>query len=161
MDVPRIFRHQVKWTAALAGIALLVLAVPAEARPLSGEGTGEITSIDIEVIREAGGNVTQVRQLEGSLTGTIDGTFVETVTGVVHKSGRVTFRGTLTFTGTVADCGEGTFTVGVTGRAQSGLPTADATFRVINQAANTLGITGTGTLSQVGTALTYEVAYIC
>jgi hypothetical protein len=161
MDVLRVTSCRVRWTAVLVVVALFVLAVPAEARPLGGAGTGMITGLDVDVIREAGGNVTQVRQVEGVVEGAVEGTFVQTVTGVVHKSGLVTFHGTMTFTGTVEGCGEGTFTVGVTGRAQSGLPTADATFRVINQAANTLAVRGTGTLRQVGPAFTYEVAYTC
>jgi hypothetical protein len=161
MDVVRVSSYRVRWAAVLAGVALFVLAAPAEARPLSGSGTGTLTSIDVDVIREAGGNVTQVRQVEGSVDGAIEGTFVQTVTGVVHKSGLVTFHGTMTFTGTVDGCGDGTFMVGVTGRAQAGIPTADAKFRVINQATNTLGVTGTGTLHQVGPDLTYEVAYTC
>ncbi len=161
MDVPRVSSYRVLWTAVMACIALFVLAVPAEARPLAGGGTASLLPPDVSEVRIAGGNVTQIRTIDATVLGTITGTFVETVTGVTHKSGLVTFHGTITFTGAVAGCGEGTFTVGVTGRAQAGAPTADATFRVIKQATNTLAITGTGTLHQVGPAITYDVRYTC
>lgn len=145
----------------LAGLAVLLVAAPASSRPLSASGTGTITSLEVDVVRDAGGNVTQVRTLEGTVAGAITGTFTETVTGVVHASGMVTFHGTMTFDGTVEGCGDGTFTVGVTGRAQAGLPTADATFRAIGHRTNTLTITGTGTLQQVGPHITYDVRYSC
>ena len=161
MGVLRMSSYRVLWTAIFAGITMFVLAMPAEARPLSGQGTAQITGLNVTVIREAGGNVTQVRHLTAAVQGAVEGTFEQTVTGVVHTSGLVTFRGTMTFTGAVEGCGTGTFTVGVTGRAQAGTPTADATFRVINQAANTLAITGTGTLHQVGPNITYDVRYTC
>jgi hypothetical protein len=161
MPATRGFSFRVGWAAVMACLAVLGLAAPAAARPLSGSGTATITRIGIEVVREAGGNVTQVRTVEATVSGAIQGTFVQEVTGVVHKSGLVTFQGTMTFSGSVADCGEGTFMVGVTGRAQSGLPTAEATFRTINQAAATLAITGTGTLQQTGLEVTYDVRYTC
>lgn len=146
----------------VASAAALAYALPvAAAPPLSGSGTATIERVEVEVIREAGGNVTEVRQIHGTVHGAIEGTFEETVTGVVHDSGLVTFHGTMTFTGTVADCGDGTFKVGVTGRAEAGVPTAEATFRAINQAENTLPITGTGTLQQTGPNIEYDVRYTC
>jgi hypothetical protein len=148
-------------TVAVVSTAVLGPASPVAAQPLSGSGTATITRLEVETVREAGGNVTEIRQLAGTVEGAIEGTFVETVTGVVHKSGMVTFHGTMTFTGTVQGCGEGTFTVGVTGRAQSGVPTGEGTFRAIDQASNTLPITGTGTLQQTGPSIDYEVRYTC
>lgn len=148
-------------TVLAAGLAVLLVAAPASSRPLSHSGTGTITNLDVDVTRQAGGNVTQVRTVEGTVQGPITGTFVETVTGVVHASGLVTFHGTMTFEGTVDGCGDGTFTVGVTGRAQAGVPTADASFRAIGHATDTLAVTGTGTLRQVGPQLTYDVRYSC
>jgi hypothetical protein len=143
-------------------ILALLFAGPAAAGPaLTGSGTGTLTRVDIVVIREAGGNVIQERTLEGTVEGALTGTFVEQVRGVIHKSGLVTFQGTLEFTGTVAGCGDGTLTAGLTGRAQSGLPTSDASIQLINAADSTLAVTGTGGLQQVGLAVTYDVRYIC
>lgn len=148
-------------TVLSAGVAVLLLVTPAAASPPVDSGTGEITSLSVDVIRDAGGNVTQVRTVEGTVEGPITGTFVETVTGVVHKSGLVTFHGMMIFKGSVDGCGAGTFTVGVTGRAQAGVPTADATFRSIARGRQDLAITGTGTLRQVGPELRYDVRYRC
>lgn len=148
-------------TVVVAGLAVALVAAPAISKPLSDSGTGTITGLDVDITRTAGGNVTQVRTVEGTVEGPITGTFTETVTGVVHKSGLVTFHGTMTFDGTVDGCGAGTFTVGVTGRAQAGVPTADATFRAIGHRADTLAVTGTGTLRQVGPHITYDVRYSC
>ena len=145
----------------LTALTAVVVGAPASAQPLPGSGTGTITRLDVTPTKDAGGNVTQVRTVEGVVDGAISGTFVETVTGVVHASGLVTFHGTMTFEGTVAGCGEGTFVVGVTGRAQAGIPTADASFRAVDQSSNTLAITGTGSLRQVGAQLSYDVSYTC
>lgn len=161
MNLTRETARRTGSTLLIASLAAVLVAAPAASKPLSDSGTGTITSLDVDVVRSAGGNVTQVRTVEGTVAGPITGTFVETVTGVVHKSGLVTFHGTMTFHGNVDGCGEGTFTVGVTGRAQAGVPTADATFRAIGRSTNTLAITGTGTLQQVGPQITYDVRYTC
>lgn len=129
--------------------------------PQHGSGTGVITSLVITSSRTAGSNIIQTRRLEGIATGTLEGTFVEEVSGVIHGSGLVTFHGTLEFTGTVADCGSGTISGTLRGTGQAGLPTSETRFSVTNQASNTLRVTGTGTMSQVGPALTYEIQYKC
>lgn len=161
MNVGRILSFRILLAMLVTGITALVLGAPATAQPLTGSGTGTITRLDVDIVREAGGNVTEVRTVEGVVEGAINGTFVETVTGVVHKSGLVTFHGTMTFEGVVSGCGQGTFMVGVTGRAQAGVPTADASFRVVGQPTDTLAITGTGSLRQVGAQLSYDVRYHC
>jgi hypothetical protein len=148
--------------ALMAAVGLLALAAPASAQPpRTGTGSGTIEIRDISPVREAGGNLIQERSLEGTVTGALVGTYTEEVKGVIHKSGLVTFQGTMEFTGTVEGCGEGTFTLGLSGRGVAGDPVTDATARVINHAANTLNIAGVGTLRQVGLTFTYEVQYVC
>lgn len=161
MNLARATSRRIISTMLMAGLTVAFVAAPVASKPLYASGTGTITSLDVDITRDAGGNVTQVRTVEGTVDGAIVGTFAETVTGVVHKSGLVTFHGTMTFDGTVDGCGDGTFTVGVSGRAQAGVPTADATFRAIGHQTNTLSITGTGTLQQVGPHITYDVRYSC
>jgi hypothetical protein len=109
----------------------------------------------------AGGNVIQERVLTGTVTGTLQGTFEEHVRGVIHPNGLVTFEGTMTFTGSVAGCGTGTLTLGVTGQGVTGVPVTESTVRVINAAANTLAVRGVGTVSQTGPFMTYQVQYQC
>jgi hypothetical protein len=149
--------------AAIGGtVAALMLALPVSASPLmSGTGTGTITSLVITSNREAGGNRIQERVLAGTVTGTLEGTFVEEVQGVIHPNGRVTFQGTFTFTGTVENCGSGTFTLGLSGQGIAGAPVTEARVRVIGGEPNPLGIRGQGTVSQVGPSLTYDVQYKC
>jgi len=132
--------------------------------PVQGSGKGLITGLEIIPIREVGGNSFEERILTGTATGTLEGTFVQDTQGVVHKSGRVVFDGTMTFTGQVGDCGEGTLTLSVSGRGhvpEPGFPITEASVRVINQAANTVDVTGTGTVFQEGPFLTYVIEYVC
>jgi hypothetical protein len=99
------------------------------------------------------------------VTGTLDGTFVQHVSGVVHPNGHVTFAGTMTFTGTVGECGEGTVTLGLSGRGLAGqppdFPITESRVRAINQASNTVAVTGQGTVSQTGLGITYDLKYVC
>jgi hypothetical protein len=173
--------------AALPGaLAVLLLAAPALAQPppiapgppahapgpppalsgppLAGTGTGEILTLEITSSREAGGNRIESRELTGRVDGTLQGEFVEHVSGVVHRDGRVTFSGTMVFTGTVGDCGEGTITLGLSGRGEvpmAGFPVTEASVRVIDQAANTVAVSGVGTVQQEGPFLTYAIQYVC
>lgn len=150
--------------AFTAVVLLIVLAGPAGAAgpPLSGSGEGVITSVQTTSSREAGGNRIEERRLEGVMTGTLEGTFVEEVRGVVHANGQVTFQGTLVFTGTVADCGDGTITGRLQGRGEAGpSPVTDATIRVVDQASNTVAISGQGSVHQHGPFLAYEIQYHC
>lgn len=151
-------------TKLILGVAaaLLALATPAAAGPpQTGSGTGFITILEITSQREAGGNSIQDRMLTGVVDGTLQGTFVEHVSGVVHGNGLVTFSGRITFTGVVGDCGEGTITLGLSGRGQAGEPITESKVRVIDQGANTVGVTGTGVMHQEGPLITYEIDYVC
>jgi hypothetical protein len=129
--------------------------------PREGSGTGLVTGLEILSSRNAGSNVIQERRLTGTVQGTLEGTFVEHVRGVIHGNGLVTFQGTMEFTGTLADCGTGTLTLGLTGRGQAGAPVTEATVQPIRRGSNTLAASGTGTVSQVGPNMTYEIRYVC
>lgn len=129
--------------------------------PLEGSGTGLISELVIVSSRTAGKNVIQERRLTGTVEGTLEGIFVENVHGVIHGNGRVTFRGTMEFTGTMAGCGTGTITLGLSGTGQAGLPVTEATVRVIGGGDNTIATRGTGTVRQEGPLLTYEIRYVC
>ena len=133
--------------------------------PVSGSGEARITNIEEYPVREVGGNLFEDRVLEGkTLSGPLDGTFEQSVSGKVHASGRVVFRGRIEFTGSLSDCGDGIINLGVSGRGdvlQPGFPITEASVRVINQATNTIDVTGTGTLSQSGQKLTYDIQYVC
>ena len=131
--------------------------------PRSGGGTGTITALEITSSRMAGSNTIQERRIEGSIDGTLQGTFVEQVSGVIHGNGLVTFHGTLEFTGVMPDCGTdvGTLTARLSGQGIAGLPVTEASFRVVDQAVNSLAVSGTGTLHQVGPGITYEVRFVC
>lgn len=132
--------------------------------PLAGTGTGAIETLEITSSREAGGNRIESRELTGWVDGTLQGDFVEHVSGVVHRDGRVTFSGTMMFTGTVGECGEGTITLGLSGQGEvpiPGFPVTEASVRVIDQAANTVAVTGVGTIQQQGPNLTYAIQYVC
>jgi len=146
---------------AAAAATLIVAAPIAAAPPTSGSGTGTIGLRGITPVRVAGGNVFQERDLAGTVTGTLVGTYEEHVSGVIHASGRVNFHGTMTFTGTLAGCGSGTLTLGVTGEGVAGAPVTESSVRVIDSASNTISAHGTGTVSQVGPNLTYEIDYTC
>jgi hypothetical protein len=140
----------------------LIFTVPASASALlTGTGTGAIGLVSITTVRSADGNVIQERHLAGTVAGTLQGTFVEDVRGVIHPSGLVTFEGTLNFTGTVADCGSGSLTLGVSGQGVTGAPVTESKVRVIDSASNTIAAHGVGTVSQSGPSLTYEIQYKC
>lgn len=130
--------------------------------PLTGSGTGMITSLEITSERQAGPNRIQERTLTGILDGTLQGSFEEHARGVIHGTGLITFQATFVFTGTVEGCeGEGSFSASLSGTGQAGEPITDASFRVVDQASNTLRIAGTGTMRQVGPHATYDVRYVC
>ena len=123
-----------------------------------------ITGLEVTPIREAGQNRFEDRVLTGTVTGTLEGTFVQDTSGVVHESGRVVFDGTMTFTGRVSDCGEGTINLAVSGRGHIPEPDfsiTEASVRVVEQAANTVDVTGQGTVFQEGPNLTYDIQYNC
>jgi hypothetical protein len=145
-----------------AAVATLIVAAPvAAAPPLTGSGSGTVGIRSVTPVKTAGGNVFQDRDLVGTVSGTLVGTFEEQVSGVIHASGQVNFQGTMTFTGTVAGCGSGTLTLGVTGQGVAGAPVTESKVRVIDSSDNTIAAHGTGTVSQVGPNLTYEIQYQC
>ena len=144
-------------------VAGLTFAAPAYASaPTTGAGArARSPSVSITSTREADGNIIQVRELTGTVTGTLNGTFAEQVRGVIHPSGLVTFHGVMTFDGAVAGCGSGTVTIGLSGLGVTGAPVTVAAIRVIDQASSTLGVKGVGTVTQDGPLLSYEVRYHC
>lgn len=152
--------------ATVVGTAATAAANPGNpGPPVSGSGTGTITERpEITLVREAGGNRFEDRIIRGTITGTLVGTFEQEVSGVVQKSGRVVFHGTMVFDGQVGECGDGTLNLRLSGRGRikaPGFPITEGSIRVINQPANTVKVTGTGTLSQEGPNLAYEIQYRC
>jgi hypothetical protein len=153
----------------VASIAMLmaafILAAPAAASaPMTGTGTGTLAPISITTVRIADDNVIQERELAGTVTGALQGTFLEHVRGVIHPGGLVTFEGTITFTGTVAGCGTGVLTLGLSGQGVTGAPVGPVTeshIRVIDAGSNTIAAQGEGTLSQTGPSLIYQMQYHC
>ncbi len=123
-----------------------------------------ITHIEVEVLRETGGNSHQARTITGTVQGTLEGTFVQEVTGTVKRNGDVTFGGIMEFTGTIDGCGPGaqSVTLGLSGKGIGGAaPVTESTVRVIRQPSNTLHATGHGIVSQEGLDLTYTLQYKC
>lgn len=164
----------VQTTLTLALSVLLVSAAtagpPAHAGPphagpaLEGGGTGMIMNIEIEVLRETGGNSHQARTITGVVEGTLTGEFVQDVTGTVKRNGDVTFGGVMQFTGTIEGCGNAvhSVTLGLSGKGVGGpAPVTESTVRVIRNAANSLHATGHGIVSQEGPFLTYTLSYRC
>lgn len=149
--------------AIAAGAALLLLwAAPSgAATPLSGSGDGYVTGNTVTSSRQAGPNHVVNRDITGTLSGALEGTFTEHIAGVVHPDGTVTFHGTLTLTGTVERCGSGTLVGRLQGRGQASPPVTDARATIIDQSANTISVTGHGTVRQVGVALSYTLRYSC
>lgn len=155
----------------LAVFGALVLAAPAAATgpPLEGSGTGEITGLDIAPIRDVGGNDHQHRTVVGTVEGALEGEFVQETAGTVHTNhpdNLVTFRGVLTFTGTIEGCGdeEHTLVLRMSGKGtvpEPGFPVTEARLRAIGHPDTTVDITGQGTVSQTGPLLEYELDYIC
>lgn len=152
--------------ATVLGAGTVAAASPAAAQPPdSGSGTGEITDIDVTVIRETETNRFEERILDGSVNGTLEGTFVQEVSGKVHKkTGSVVFRGTMTFDGELENCGSGTLNLRVSGKGRivrPGFPITEASVRVVDQSENDIDATGQGTVFQEGQALEYDIQYKC
>jgi hypothetical protein len=160
-------------TLAVVGALLLWSVAPAAADapdgpaggPTAGSGTAVITGLEVVPVRDVGGNRFEDRTLTGTTVGEgpLQGTFVQEVSGKV-RGDQVVFRGTMTFTGTVGDCGEGTVQLGITGAGEipePGWPVTTAQVRVIGSASNTVSVTGHGTVEQDGPWLTYDIRYTC
>lgn len=154
-------------TALLILVAILLLLAAASwaERPGSGKGEGQITNVEVLDSRESGDNRIEERRLNGSLSGTLEGTFVEEVRGVVGSDGQVRFQGTGVFDGALEGCGFGTVNLRVDGRGQAGqapgLPATVTEFRVVDRPSNTLDATGHGTIRQEGADLAYELEFVC
>ncbi len=143
-------------------VGALVLAFPALASPpITGSGTGLVTSITTTSSRSAGPNVIEERDVAGTISGDLNGTFTEHVRGVIHKDGLLTLQGTLTFTGTIEGCGSGMVTLGVSGRRASAADVIVSNVRVIHSASSSIAVSGVGTVIQDGPFLTYDVRYHC
>lgn len=163
------FRRRSTATAAFLAALLgsVVVTVPPAAAggpPLTGQGTGIITSIVETSSRNAGPNRIAERALTGTmLTGPLaGGTFEEEVRGVVHPNGTVTFQGTLSFSGTLQGCGDGTLTGRLAGRGTAGAaPVTDAHVALVGGRGATIPAAGTGWFHQDGPHLTYEITYVC
>ena len=154
-------------TTLIAAIALLLFAAPAGAQGPPTQGGGSGTGIDDHDDRTdfgQSGNWRETRTLTGfTVDGPLDGTFEQTVTGVVRTDRNfVTFHGTLEFTGKIDGCGDEEHTVilGINGRGEASPPVTEAKVRVIG-ASDGLHITGQGTVSQDVFALAYDVEYRC
>ena len=162
------------WTTSLVAAIAALLLLGAAGPPLSGGGTGEIV-IDPEGftnIRAAGGNLIQERELSGTIEGTLDGTFEEEATGTIHRTGLITFRAELVFTGTIEGCGPDEHTLVLTlsgqGHATPQGPITEASVRLVGDERNTVQATGQGTVWQAPSEtepgvseLTYELQYRC
>jgi hypothetical protein len=148
--------------AIAASVGALLLAAPVGASPpTEGSGVGTIAVREITESRQADGNTIQVRHTEGTLTGAFDGTYEQTVRGVIHKDGIVTFHGVMTFTGQAADCGTGTVDVEFEGKAIAGVPVAEGRLRTIDQGTNTLKVHVIGAFDEFATFFTYEGEFHC
>jgi hypothetical protein len=145
--------------AVAAGVSALALATPVVAAPIEASGTGTVEVRSVATIRQADGNVIQERTITGTVSGALEGTYVEHVRGVIQASGRLVFHGTLTFTGTVAGCGSGTVALALEGRGIAGAPLTEGRLATTGQ--NSLGLHGTGTFAQSATSIAYEAQFVC
>ena len=160
----RSFFRTIGATTIFGGVTTAAVSPAAAQPPVSGSGTGQITDVEITNTREADGNRHEDRILRGTVEGTLEGTFEQHTSGMVHKNGRVVFRGKMTFTGELEDCGEGTINLRLSGKGhipRPGFPITEASVRVVDQAANTIDVTGQGTVFQRGQDLTYDIQYVC
>jgi hypothetical protein len=146
-----------------AGAAALVAAAPlAASPPTEGTGVGTVLLRSITESRDADGNVIQVRQANGTLSGAFDGIYAETVRGVIHKDGIVTFHGLMTFTGVAGDCGAGTVLLEFEGKAIAGLPVSEGRLRTIDHGdGTTVPVHVVGTFTETATTFAYAGTFHC
>jgi hypothetical protein len=147
--------------ALAAGAALVLVPSLGATPPTEGSGTGTIDSRVVTYSRDADGNVIQVRQTSGTVEGAFDGTYTLVVRGVIHKTGLVTFHGTMVVTGLAGDCGAGTTTLELEGRAVAGVGISEGRLRTIDDAANTVPVHVIGTFEEAATLLTYQGEFHC
>ena len=149
-----------RWLAALA-LALVLAGAAAASSPTEGSGVGTVLVRSISSSRDADGNVIQVRESSGTISGAFDGIYDETVRGVIHKDGIVTFHGLMHFTGAAADCGTGTVTLDFEGKAIAGIPVSDGRLRTIDQGESNVPVHVIGTFSEFATFFTYQGEFHC
>jgi hypothetical protein len=148
--------------AFAAASAALALAGPSAASPPThGSGVGTVLVRSIDSSRDADGNVIQVRESSGTISGAFDGVYDETVRGVIHKDGIVTFHGVMHFSGAAADCGTGTVTLEFQGKAIAGVPVSDGQLRTIDEGDSTVPVHVIGSFTEFATSFTYEGDFHC
>jgi hypothetical protein len=153
-----------RWVAAtmFAATAALLAAQPTAATPpTEGSGVGMVLARSIDSTRDADGNVIQTRSASGTISGAFDGIYEETVRGVIHKDGIVTFHGLMHFTGAAADCGVGTVTLEFEGKAVAGLPVSEGRLRTIDEGGSNVPVHVIGTFSETATIFTYDGEFHC
>jgi hypothetical protein len=101
---------------------VLALSVPVQAGPLTMAGGDWLYMPTVVSVRVAGGNTFLELSEVGSWSGTFDGDSTEGGTVVQHSSGRVFFKGVVSFVGTV-NGQSGTMKMSVVGSKAD--PTAD------------------------------------
>ncbi len=143
-------------------VASMVFTFPVSASAwTTGSGTGTIAPVLVKDLGSIGPILIQERDLAGTISGDLSGTYTEHVRGLIYPSGFVAYRGTMTFSGTVTGCGSGEVTLDVSGIAKTGAPLSVAIIQVSDSGTNTIGVTGAGLVYQVGSDLTYQVSYQC
>jgi hypothetical protein len=153
-----------RWAITALGVvasALLLAAPLGASRPTEGSGVGTIIVRTITSSRDADGNVIQERQASGTIAGAFDGIYDQTVRGVIHQDGIVTFHGVMHFTGAAADCGIGTVTLEFEGKAIAGAPVAEGLLRTIDDGTNTVKVHVIGSFSEFATFFTYDGQFHC
>lgn len=151
--------------SALGLGVLLVLAAGASLAsagpPAPASGTGEITTSVVTSVRTADGNVITEFLQTGTISGTLSGTFVETVRVVQHADGRITFHGAATLTGSAEGCGAGTIPLRLEGTGLAAGLVAEGRIRTARASENTAGVEAVLTFEQAGATFTYAGTYMC
>jgi hypothetical protein len=146
---------------AATSVALFLAAPAAATPPTHGSGIGTVLARSIDSSRDADGNVIQVRESSGTISGTFDGVYNETVRGVIHKDGIVTFHGVMHFFGAASDCGTGPVTLEFQGKAIAGIPVSDGQLRTIDEGGSNVPVHVNGSFTEFATSFTYEGEFHC
>jgi hypothetical protein len=91
------------WMSVTVFMAVLALSVSVQAGPPTVAGGDWLYMPTVESVRSASGNTFIELSEIGVWSGTFDGYSTETGTVVQHSSGRVFFKGLVSFVGTVND----------------------------------------------------------
>jgi hypothetical protein len=144
----------------LAGV-LLILAVPVQAdRPgiAGGEWTYEIIS-DLDHPTQVGCNLVYEPTMdEGDFEGTFEGSETEVGVLVFHCNGAGSFKGFLTFTGTVDGTYSGTLEMRIVGTS-SDLSWWEGTWVILGGTGDLATLRGQGTWEGPAGSLTYDGNY--